>query len=81
LRKLDLGIQDQAVDFESPLRATAYRAPWYEGKQGCSREQSAAADLQCQSHLRIDVACIGAQRRERHAEETNSFAHGKLRRE
>jgi hypothetical protein len=48
---------------------------------GCSREQSAAADLQCQSHLRIDVACIRAQRRERHAEETNSFAHRKLRRE
>jgi hypothetical protein len=41
----------------------------------------AAADLQCQSHLRIDVSCIGAQRRERHAEETNSFAHRKLRRE
>ena len=48
--------------------------------RGCSREQSAAADLQCQSHLRIDVSCIGAQRRERHAEETNSFAHRKLRR-
>src|SRR5262249_61855594 len=45
---------------------------------GCSREQS-AADLQCQSHLRIDVSCIGAQRRERHAEETNSFVHRKLR--
>jgi hypothetical protein len=72
------------VDFESPLRATAYRAPWHEGTHpllGCSREQSAAADLQCQCHLRIDVACIGAQRRERHAEETNSFAHRKLRRE
>ena len=67
------------------LRATAYRAPWHEGARtsllGCSREQSAAANLQCQSHLRIDVACIGAQRRERHAEETNSFAHRKLRRE
>jgi hypothetical protein len=40
-----------------------------------------SAGSQRQSHLRIDVCCIGAQRRERHADETNSFPHRKLGRE
>jgi hypothetical protein len=65
----ELGAKDQAVAAALLARGMDNTA------------QSAAADLQCQSHLRIDVACIGAQRRERHAEETNSFAHRKLRRE
>jgi hypothetical protein len=37
--------------------------------------------LQGQGHLRIDVCRIGAQRRERHADETNSFPQRKLSRE
>ena len=68
------------IDADVPtvkLMQTAALAPLL----GCSREQRAAADLQCQNHLRTNVSCIGAQRRERHAEEPNSFAHRKLRRE
>jgi transposase-like protein len=36
---------------------------------------------QRESHLRINLYRIGAQRRERHTEQTNSFAHGKLSRQ
>jgi hypothetical protein len=39
------------------------------------------AASQRQSHFRIDVCCISAPRRGRHADETNSFPHGKLTRE
>jgi hypothetical protein len=48
---------------------------------GCPRQRGDAADLQRQGHLRIDVRCVRAQRRERHADEANAFPRRKLGRE
>jgi hypothetical protein len=45
---------------------------------GCPRQRGDAADLQRQGHLRIDVRCVRAQRRERHADEANAFPRRKL---
>ena len=49
--------------------------------RGCARQRGDAVASQGQGHLRIDVCRIGAQRRERHADETNSFPQRKLSRE
>ena len=43
---------------------------------GCPRQRGDAADLQRQGHLRINVRCVRAQRRERHADEANAFRSG-----
>ena len=78
-RGLDIQTFGKVTNFTLVSCGRMWREANSDDSQGGS--PSADADLQCQSHLRIDVVCIGAQGRERHAEETNSFAHRKLRRE
>jgi hypothetical protein len=83
---------NRVADGREHLRTAAYRPQRYQPRLahhdknqshwwGCTRQRSDAADSQRQSHLRIDITRIGAQRRERHADETYSVPQRKLSRE
>jgi hypothetical protein len=51
---------------------------WMPSPRGIGRPHAPASDLQRQSHLRIDLRRLGAQRRERHTDKANSFPQRKL---